>query len=122
MQLTQEPVLFNGTIFDNICYGYQNATAEEVYEAAMKSNIHDFIVSLPNRYDTMVGQNGVMLSMGQKQRIAIARAIIRDPPILILDEATSALDAGSESIVQAAIERYLLHDILFVIQKIIYET
>ncbi|OUM68098.1 hypothetical protein PIROE2DRAFT_4233 [Piromyces sp. E2] len=103
--VNQEPCLFNISIKENIKYGKHDATDEEIYEAAKKANIHDFIMSLPEKYDTSVGGLGTsQMSGGQKQRVAIARAMIRNPKILLLDEATSALDAESELIVQKALE------------------
>ncbi|NXH89991.1 ABCBB protein, partial [Edolisoma coerulescens] len=104
--VSQEPVLFDCSIADNIKYGSntKEATMEKVIEAAQKAQLHDFVMSLPNKYETNVGAQGSQLSRGQKQRIAIARAIIRDPKILLLDEATSALDTESEKTVQAALD------------------
>ncbi|MDD4439739.1 MAG: ABC transporter ATP-binding protein [Tissierellia bacterium] len=100
----QDVFLFTGTIFENIQCGKLDATAEEVYEAAKNANIHDFIMSLPEGYDTYVGERGVKLSGGQKQRISIARVFLKNPPILILDEATSALDNATELLIQKALE------------------
>jgi len=100
----QDVFLFTGTIKENILYGRPDASDEEVIEAAKKASIHDFIVSLPNGYDTYIGEKGVMLSGGQKQRISIARIFLKDPAILILDEATSALDNETEAIVQESLD------------------
>ncbi|XP_075465261.1 bile salt export pump-like isoform X1 [Ascaphus truei] len=104
--VSQEPVLFEGSISDNIKYGdnSRNITIDEVIVAARKAHLHDFVMSLPNKYETNVGIQGSQLSRGQKQRIAIARAIVRDPKILLLDEATSALDTESEKTVQVALD------------------
>ncbi len=99
----QESSLFHRSIFDNIAYGRPGATDEEVYEAARLANADEFIAGLPDEYDTLVGERGVKLSGGQRQRIAIARAILKDAPILVLDEATSALDSESEAAIQAAL-------------------
>uniref|UniRef100_A0A8C0VW88 Bile salt export pump n=1 Tax=Cyanistes caeruleus TaxID=156563 RepID=A0A8C0VW88_CYACU len=105
--VSQEPVLFDCSIADNIKYGSntKETTMEKVIEAAQKAQLHDFVMSLPNKYETNVGAQGSQLSRGQKQRIAIARAIIRDPKILLLDEATSALDTESEKTVQMALDK-----------------
>ncbi|XP_074449620.1 bile salt export pump [Larus michahellis] len=105
--VSQEPVLFDCSIAENIKYGSntKEATMEKVIEAAQKAQLHDFVMSLPDKYETNVGAQGSQLSRGQKQRIAIARAIIRDPKILLLDEATSALDTESEKTVQAALDK-----------------
>ncbi|HQP30158.1 MAG TPA: lipid A export permease/ATP-binding protein MsbA [Deltaproteobacteria bacterium] len=105
--VTQEMVLFNDTIKANICYGSQDASLEKVIEAAKAANAHDFIMQMPEGYDTVVGEAGVRLSGGQRQRICIARAIIKDAPILILDEATSSLDTESEKEVHAALDKLM---------------
>lgn len=102
--VTQETYLFNGTIMDNLMYAKGDATREEVIAACKTANIHDFIVSQPNGYDTEVGNRGLKLSGGEKQRISIARVILKNPDILILDEATSALDSISENAIQDALE------------------
>lgn len=101
----QDVYLFAGTVYDNIRYGKANATREEIIEAAKLANAHDFIMELPNGYDTDIGQRGVKLSGGQKQRLSIARVFLKNPPILIFDEATSALDNESENIVKESLER-----------------
>lgn len=105
--VTQEMVLFNDTIKANIAYGSPGATMEEVIQAARSAYAHDFIMQMPDGYDTVIGESGVRISGGQRQRICIARAIIKDAPILILDEATSALDTESEREVQAAFARLM---------------
>ncbi|MGF1553513.1 MAG: ABCB family ABC transporter ATP-binding protein/permease [Paracoccaceae bacterium] len=101
----QDTVLFNDTIAYNIAYGRAGATREQVVEAARAARIHDFIAALPEGYDTMVGERGLKLSGGEKQRVAIARTVLKNPPILILDEATSALDTGTEREIQAELRR-----------------
>ncbi len=100
----QEVFLFTGTVYDNILYGNVDATEAEVIEAAKKANIHDYIMSLENGYNTYIGERGVKLSGGQKQRISIARVFLKNPPILILDEATSALDNATELLIQKSLE------------------
>lgn len=101
----QDVYLFAGTVFENIRYGKPDATREEVIEAAKNANAHEFIMSLPDGYDTDIGQRGVKLSGGQKQRLSIARVFLKNPPILIFDEATSALDNESEKVVQESLEK-----------------
>lgn len=105
--VNQEAILFNDTIRNNIAFGKEGATQEEIEQAARIANAHDFIMDMPEGYDTMVGDRGGRLSGGQRQRISIARAILKNPPILILDEATSALDTESERLVQDALERLM---------------
>ena len=101
----QDVYLFAGTVRDNIRYGRLDATDEEIIEAAKNANAHEFIMGLPDGYDTYIGQRGVKLSGGQKQRLSIARVFLKNPPILIFDEATSALDNESEKIVQESLEK-----------------
>ncbi|MGB1839775.1 MAG: ABC transporter ATP-binding protein [Longimicrobiales bacterium] len=113
--VSQETVLFHDSVRANIAYGRPDATPDQVETAARAANAHDFIVGMPEGYDTVVGERGVELSGGQRQRIAIARAILRDPPILIFDEATSALDTESERLIQDAIERLLEGRTVFVV-------
>lgn len=102
--VSQDVYLFGGSIKDNIAYGKPDATMDEIVDAAKKANIHDFIMELPDKYDTFVGERGTRLSGGQKQRISIARVFLKNPPVLILDEATSALDNESERFIQKSLE------------------
>jgi ATP-binding cassette subfamily B (MDR/TAP) protein 10 len=113
--VSQEPVLFSGTIFENIAYGRPHASVAEVEKAALAANAHDFILSLPEAYESVVGDRGVLLSGGQRQRVALARALLQDAPILILDEATSALDGESERLVQQAIENLVANRTVLII-------
>ncbi len=101
----QDVYLFAGTVSDNIRYGKLDASKEEIIEAAKKANAHDFIMGLPDGYDTDIGQRGVKLSGGQKQRLSIARVFLKNPPVIIFDEATSALDNESEKAVQDSLEK-----------------
>jgi ATP-binding cassette subfamily B protein/subfamily B ATP-binding cassette protein MsbA len=105
--VNQDPILFNDTIFNNIAFGVEGATREEVVAAAKIANAHDFIMEKPEGYDTNIGDRGTKLSGGQRQRLSIARAILKNPPILILDEATASLDTESERIVQDALDRLM---------------
>jgi subfamily B ATP-binding cassette protein MsbA len=105
--VTQDSILFNDSVRNNIALGKENATDEEIIEAAKIANAHDFIISLPNGYETNIGDSGNKLSGGQKQRLSIARAVLKNPPIMILDEATSALDTESERLVQDALEKMM---------------
>lgn len=105
--VNQEAILFNDTIFNNIAFGVKNATMEQVVQAAKIANAHDFIMATEDGYNTNIGDRGCRLSGGQRQRLSIARAILKNPPILILDEATSALDSESEKLVQEALERLM---------------
>ena len=106
--VSQEPALFNDTIRANIAYGRFGASEDDIIQAARDAAAHDFILDLPDGYDTMVGEQGLRLSGGQRQRIAIARAMLKNAPILLLDEATSALDAESEQKVQEALSRLMV--------------
>ena len=111
----QESFLFSGTVYDNIAFGKAGVTEEDIVKAAKMANAYDFIMELPNQFQTEVGERGTMLSGGQKQRIAIARALIQNPEIMILDEATSALDTESERLVQDALDKLMVNRTTFVI-------
>ncbi len=113
--VSQEAFLFNGTVRENILYGKPDASSREMEEAARAANCHDFISRLPEGYDSLVGERGVRLSVGEKQRISIARAILKDPPILILDEATASVDTATERIIQEALQRLMVNRTSFVI-------
>ena len=105
--MLQEPVLFGTTIRENIAYGRPEATLEEIQAAARAAGAHDFIAALPDMYETQIGERGVMLSGGQKQRLSIARAFLKDAPVLILDEPTSALDAETEAVLLDTLRRLM---------------
>src|SRR5262249_46451742 len=111
----QEAMLFGGTIFDNIAYGRPGATEAEVIEAARLAHAHEFIEPFPDKYRTVVGERGIKLSGGQRLRVAIARAILKDPTILIFDEATSSLDSESERLVQLALDGLMENRTTFMI-------
>jgi subfamily B ATP-binding cassette protein MsbA len=111
----QDAVLLHDTVHANIAYGRPGASREEVEAAATAANAHDFVAQMPMGYDTVVGERGARLSGGQRQRIAIARALLKDSPILVLDEATSALDPESERLVRGAIDRLMQHRTVLVI-------
>ncbi|MDF2571426.1 MAG: putative multidrug export ATP-binding/permease protein, partial [Sporomusa sp.] len=111
----QETVLFNGSVYDNILYGDLDASKEKVIAAAKAANAHEFIMAMPEQYNTHIGERGSKLSGGQRQRVAIARAILKDPRVLILDEATSALDTESEKLVQEALDKLMIGRTSFVI-------
>ena len=111
----QDPLLFNDTVRNNIAYGRPEATMQEVEQAARAANAHSFISQLPDKFETMVGERGGRLSVGERQRVAIARALLKNPPILVLDEATSSLDAESEALVQEALDRLMKGRTTFVI-------
>lgn len=111
----QDTNLFTGTIKDNIKYGKADATDEEVINAAKLANAHDFIIRLPNGYDTLISGDGASLSQGQRQLLSIARAAINDPPVMILDEATSSIDTRTEKIVQEGMDKLMHGRTVFVI-------
>jgi ATP-binding cassette subfamily B protein/subfamily B ATP-binding cassette protein MsbA len=113
--VSQEPFLFNGSIRENIAYGKLNATDAELIEAARAANCHEFICRLDKGYDSHVGERGVKLSVGEKQRVSIARAILKNAPLLILDEATASVDTATEKLIQEALERLMAHRTSFVI-------
>jgi subfamily B ATP-binding cassette protein MsbA len=113
--VAQENILFHDTVWNNICYGLTSVPKDRVVAAAQAALAHDFITELPQQYDTVIGERGTRLSGGQRQRIAIARAILKDSPILILDEATSELDAESEMYVQKALANLMVGRTTFVI-------
>jgi ATP-binding cassette subfamily B protein len=113
--VSQEAFLFNGTIRENILYGRLNATEDELIATSRAANCHDFITKLPNGYDSRVGERGVKLSVGEKQRVSIARALLKDAPILILDEATASVDTATEKLIQEALERLMANRTSFVI-------
>ena len=113
--VTQQTILFNDTVRNNIAYGDITRSEEEIVEAAKAANAHGFIENLPLRYDTIIGEGGVKLSGGERQRISIARALLKNAPILILDEATSSLDSESEYQVQVALERLMANRTVFLI-------
>ena len=113
--VSQEAFLFNGTIRENILYGRLDATEDELIAASRAANCHDFIAKLPNGYDSRVGERGVKLSVGEKQRVSIARALLKDAPILILDEATASVDTATEKLIQEALERLMANRTSFVI-------
>jgi ATP-binding cassette subfamily B protein/subfamily B ATP-binding cassette protein MsbA len=113
--VSQEPFLFNGTVGENIGYGKLDAADEELKAAARAANCHEFISRLPEGYDTRVGERGVKLSVGEKQRVSIARALLKNAPILILDEATASVDTATERLIQEALERLMAGRTSFVI-------
>ncbi len=113
--VTQQTILFNDTVRNNIAYGSLDRSDQEIVEAAKAANAHDFIMRLPEGYETIIGEQGVKLSGGERQRISIARALLKNAPILILDEATSSLDSDSETEVQKALDRLMKGRTVFVI-------
>ena len=113
--VTQDTILFNDTVRNNIAYGQPQVSQQAVEEAARAALAHDFVMALPNGYDSVIGERGLRLSGGERQRLSIARAILKNAPILILDEATSALDTESESLVQSALQNLMAGRTVFVI-------
>ncbi|HEY5036604.1 MAG TPA: ATP-binding cassette domain-containing protein, partial [Chthoniobacterales bacterium] len=113
--VTQESFLFNGTIRENLLLGKPDATEAELFEAVEAANARAFIERLPNKLDSVVGERGVKLSVGEKQRLSIARALLKDPPILILDEATASVDTATERLIQQALENLMFHRTCIVI-------
>jgi ABC-type multidrug transport system fused ATPase/permease subunit len=113
--VSQETFLFNGTILDNLRFGRPEATRAEIEAMARAARVHEFVSRLPEGYDTHVGERGVKLSVGEKQRISIARALLKDPPVLVLDEATASVDTETEQLIQQALERLLAGRTSFVI-------
>jgi ATP-binding cassette subfamily B protein/subfamily B ATP-binding cassette protein MsbA len=113
--VSQEPFLFNGTIRENIQYGKLDATEDELIASAKAANCHDFITALPEGYDARVGERGVKLSVGEKQRVSVARALLADAPLLILDEATASVDTATERLIQEALEHLMEGRTSFVI-------
>src|SRR5690606_10624759 len=111
----QDVFLFSGSVYENILYGNLDATREEVIEATKKANAYEFIMDMPNGFDTYIGERGVKLSGGQKQRLSIARMFLKNPPILILDEATSSLDNKSEAVIQESINELAKDRTTFII-------
>jgi ATP-binding cassette subfamily B protein/subfamily B ATP-binding cassette protein MsbA len=113
--VSQEAFLFNGTIRENILYGRLDASEKELLEASRAANCHEFIARLPEGYDSRVGERGVKLSVGEKQRVSIARALLKNAPILILDEATASVDTATEKLIQEALEHLMANRTSFVI-------
>ena len=113
--VSQNPVLFHGSIKSNLTYGLENVSDKQIYHALEHANAMEFISNLPNSIDSVIGEHGATLSGGQRQRIVIARAILRDPSVLIFDEATSALDAESEALVQQAINKIIQNRTTFIV-------
>ena len=113
--VSQEPFLFNGTVRENILYGRLDASEDELFAAARAANCHEFITRLPQGYDSHVGERGVKLSVGEKQRVSIARALLKNTPIIVLDEATASVDTATEKLIQEALERLMAHRTSFVI-------